>query len=243
MCVWCLKVDFYNSSINTVLITRRKLRFSVLKRPGTPPSPRRNGCSASHYTITEHNQFSTYGAFEHYFWIRKTRFTTIVNWNQHSKSAAFFSLCPGISIFSWSIFWPSRYCRCWGFWFIWCYVGYEVLFHQKSPPERRRLMLKYAFGSAWNGQFLRTWIHWRHQTLLVIGQVNPAKNNGWFRFAFYWLLLCLRCSSIERIFDFWRFQWQNDFRKTLMSEKNATVGDQEVTVIYNESFRSVSLSY
>ena len=76
MCVWYLKVDFYNSSINTVLITRRKLRFSVLKRPGTPPSPRRNGCSASHYTITEHNQFSTYGAFEHYFWIRKTRLTS-----------------------------------------------------------------------------------------------------------------------------------------------------------------------
>ena len=67
VCLMFLNVDFYNSSINTVLITRRKLRFSVLKRPGTPPLPRRNGCSASHYTITEHNQFSTYGAFEHYF--------------------------------------------------------------------------------------------------------------------------------------------------------------------------------
>jgi hypothetical protein len=101
-----------------------------------------------------------------------------------------------------------------------------VLIHQKFPAGRRRLMLKYALGSAWNGQFLRTWIDWRHQTLLVLGQVNPAKNNGWFRFAFYWLLLCLHCSSIEWIFDFWSFQWQSDFRKSLIFEKNATVGDQ-----------------
>ena len=46
--------------------------------------------------------------------------------------------------------------------------------------------------------------------------------------------------DFERIFDFWRFQWQNDFRKTFIIEKNATVGDQEFENLKTQNYEKVA---